>query len=378
MIFRQLARWMVICALALVAASQAQATSYPLTVTDMAGQTITFTRAPEHLVLQDGRDILMLALLDREDPFRRLVAWNNLLKKTDNATWQILQNKWPHANQIIDMGFDDKGQVDLESVIAQKPDLMVAQLRARGALQQAGVIDKLTALHIPVIYLDDNIDPLKNTAASVELLGKVLDKEKNAQEYVEYYQQHLQGIQQVVAGISPHKKVFIEPLAGKNDSCCFTHGDAGWGRLISAVGAVNLGSGLLPGESGFVSLEKVISMQPDVYLISGSARSGNAGQSQMMPFGYHAQPKLVLEQANKLFARQGVQSIPAVQQGHVAALYHLFYNHPYNIVGMEYLAKFIYPQQFASLQPAESYHQIIQRFTHIPDEDFIFGWSAGH
>jgi iron complex transport system substrate-binding protein len=39
---------------------------------------------------------------------------------------------------ILDMGFSDKGNVDLESVISRQPDLMIAQLRAKPALRRAG------------------------------------------------------------------------------------------------------------------------------------------------------------------------------------------------------------------------------------------------
>lgn len=56
------------------------ATQYPLTVTDIDGQEIEIKREPQRIVLQDGRDIMALALLDKENPFQRLVAWNNLPK----------------------------------------------------------------------------------------------------------------------------------------------------------------------------------------------------------------------------------------------------------------------------------------------------------
>jgi iron complex transport system substrate-binding protein len=65
------------------------------------------------------------------------VAWNNLAKKQDVATWKMLQ-KWPQSAAILDMGFSDKGNVDLESVIARQPDLMIAQLRAKPALMESG------------------------------------------------------------------------------------------------------------------------------------------------------------------------------------------------------------------------------------------------
>jgi len=359
----------------LMAASFATfATTYPLTVTDLAGQKLTINKEPERIIIQDGRDILSLAVLDKSDPFKRVVAWNNLLKNTDSGTWDMLKGKWPESTKILDMGFSDKGQVDLETVIAKKPDLMIAQLRAKQSLQQGGVIDRLNQLHIPIVFVDYDINPAKDTAPSIDLLGKVLNQEKNAQAYTAFYRQHYQHIQDEIASIKNRPNVFIEPLAGRSDSCCFTHGEEGWGKLIEAVGAKNIGSELLPGASGEVSLEKVISMKPDVYIFTGSIHPGK-GQTTMMPFGLSANQADVDKEAKVLTSRTGVAQVPAVMDQRVYAVYHQFYNHPYNIVGMEYLAKFIYPQQFKNLDPAKTYHEIIRNYTQLPDKDFVFSWQ---
>jgi len=351
------------------------ATTYPLNVTDLDGQKLTFDKAPQRIILQDGRDILSLAVLDKANPFQHVVAWNNLLKKTDNGTWDMLKSKWPDAAKILDMGFSDKGQVDLETVIAQKPDLMIAQLRAKDSLKQAGVLDKLSALHIPVLFVDYELDPAKDTAPSIELLGKVLNKEQNAQAYSKFYTEHYQHIQQVVASVNPKPKVFVEAIAGRSDSCCFTHGDAGWGKLVKAVGATNIGTELLPGASGDVSLEKVISMKPDAYIMTGSSRPSNGSVSHILPLGYNADQASVDREAKALLARNGISQISAVTDNRAYGIYHQFYNHPYNIVGMEYLAKFIYPQQFKDLDPAKTYHDVVRNFTDLPDTAFILGWS---
>ncbi|AVF35473.1 ABC transporter substrate-binding protein [Rahnella sikkimica] len=352
------------------------ATTYPLTVTDLSGQKVTLDKAPQRIILQDGRDILALAVLDKSDPFKRVVAWNNLLKTTDSGTWDMLKSKWPESSKILDMGFTDKGQVDLETVISKKPDLMIAQVRAKNSLAQAGVLDKLAALHIPVVFVDYEADPAKDTAPSIELLGKIVNQEDNARTYTAFYNEHFQNIQKVVAAIKNKPNVFIEPIAGRDDSCCFTHGDAGWGKLIQAVGADNIGTKLLPGASGTVSLEQVISMKPDVYIMTGSARpSKNGSVTHILPFGYGANEASIDKEAKVLLSRTGVAQIPAVSSQHVYGVYHQFYNHPYNIVGMEYLAKFIYPEQFKNLDPAKTYHELVRNYTNLPDQDFILGWS---
>ena len=57
-------------------------------------------------------------------------------------------------------------------------------------------------------------------------------------------------------------------------------------------------------------------------------------------------------------------------------IWHLFYSHPFNIVALEWLAKFAYPSLFSDVDPDRTYHTIIERFTQIPDEPFIFAAAA--
>ena len=349
------------------------ATQYPLTVTDLDGRTITLQHEPQRIILQDGRDLMTLALLDRDNPFQRVVAWNNLAKKQDVSTWEMLKQRWPQSTTILDMGFSDKGNIDLESVLSRQPDLMIAQLRAKPALTEGGVISKLAALDIPVLFVDYEVNPVKDTAPSVDLLGQVLNRESQAKAYTDYYRQHLQVIQQRTATISPKAMVFVEALAGNSDSCCFTHGHSGWGGLVEAVGGNNIGSQLLPGAMGFVALEKIIDMKPDTYIMTGSKR----GNSQVLPLGYQVSRQAVNAQGQKLLARTGVSEIPAVKTQRAYGVYHHFYNHPWNIVGMEYLAKDIYPHSFSTLNPDEPYHYIVRHFTTLPDLPFVFSWKQG-
>ncbi|KFX02628.1 ABC transporter substrate-binding protein [Pectobacterium betavasculorum] len=365
----------LLVAITLPASFSTYATEYPVTITDIDGRNVKINQEPKRIVVQDGRDIMTLALLDRDNPFKRLVAWNNIPKKSDTATWNVLKTQWPEADKILDMGFGDKGEVELESVLSKQPDLMVAQLRAKPSLTESGVLAKLSALNIPVVFIDSEVNPAKNTASSIDLLGTVLNQEDNAKAYSEFYRQHLTAIQQKTATLPKKANVFVEAWAGRSDSCCFSHAHNGWGGMVEAIGANNIGSALLPGANGDVSLEKLISMKPDVYIMTGAKR--NSPSSKTLPLGYNANKADIAASAEKLISRQGVSQIPAVVQKHVVGIYHPFYNHPYNIVGMEYLAKAIYPQLFTSLNPDDTYRHIIQNFTSLPDSEFIFAWKQG-
>jgi len=356
----------------MLASASCAATTYPLQITDIDNQTITLKQEPQHVILQDGRDILSLALLDRENPFRRVVAWNNLPKKQDTQTWELLKKTWPESTKIIDMGFSDQGEVNLESVIAQKPDLMIAQLRSKPALAQTGVLDSLKKLGIPVVFVDTELHPAQNTANSITLLGDVLNQQQRAKEYTDFWHQRWNNLQQRISQVKQKPTVFIEPIAGNSDNCCFTHSHNGWGGLVEAVGGKNIGSELLPGATGFVSLEKIIAMKPDVYIMSGSKRPNK----NILPFGYGIPTEEVSATFTKLTERNGLQQIAPVKEGRVYGVYHHFYNHPYNIIGMEILAKDFYPQQFSDLDPTADFHKIITQFTQLPDAPITLSYSS--
>jgi len=354
----------------------AMAQDWPVTVNDIDNRTVTIPQAPQRIILQDGRDILTLAMLERDNPFAKVVAWNNLPKKQDTETWNVLKRKWPEAEKILDMKFSDQGNVDLETVISRQPDLMIAQLRAKPSLVQSGVLAKLEALHVPVVFVDYELHPVENTVPSIALLGKVLGQRERAQAYIDFYQQRLDKIHQRLAKVAKKPLVFIEPIAGVaglDNGCCFTHARNGWGGLVEAAGGVNIGSQLLPGASGNVSVEKIISLNPDYYLMTGSKRPAKG--TAIIPFGYNVAESDVAAAFNALVSRQGVSSIPAVAQGHTGALYHHFYNNPYNIIAIEALSKIFYPTRFNDVDPLADYHELIKNFTQIPDDNIILSFT---
>ncbi|MDE1157650.1 MAG: ABC transporter substrate-binding protein [Neorhizobium sp.] len=347
------------------------ATDYPATVTDVSGRTVTIAKKPEHIILQDGRDMLTMALLDRDNPFERVVGWATNLVKDDPTTVKLLDKAF--GKEPTRLTISEDGDADVEAMIAAKPDLVIAQQRAEPTFKSSGVEQKLTALGIPVLYVDITKDPIKDTPLSVTVIGKAVDREKEAAEYVSFYKQHLDHLNEVIAKQTVHPNVFMEVKAGQQgDGCCFTHGGSGFGQLVAALKGNNIGTKLLPGASGTISLETLLSSNPpDVYIMTGSQWINP--QSIAAPFGYGSTMERVTTALTKLEQRDGMSAIKAVQDGRVYGIYHQFYSHPYNIVGLEYLATFLYPQAFKDLKPDATFSELIKRFTKIPDEPIVLG-----
>jgi len=207
------------------------------------------------------------------------------------------------------------------------------------------------------------------------LLGKVLDRQSEAKAFTVFYNAHLTSLEATIRAVpQPHPTVFVEALAGQNDAddCCFTHGNFGWGLLVQDVGAVNLGSQLLASPSGTVSMETLLAKQPDVFLMTGHT----PGSATSPGLGYGATEAQLATSFQNLEGRTGFASLRAAQDDRVYGLYHAFYTIPYNIVGLEYLAKFIYPKAFQTLDPAQTYRTLITQFTDIPAAPVILGEQA--
>ena len=64
------------------------ASAETIEVTDLAGRVVNGTRDPQKIALSEGRQLYTLAMLDRDDPFKRVVGWGNDLIENDPGAWQ--------------------------------------------------------------------------------------------------------------------------------------------------------------------------------------------------------------------------------------------------------------------------------------------------
>ncbi|MDO1581677.1 ABC transporter substrate-binding protein [Rhizobium oryzicola] len=355
----------------------AHATDYPLTVTDLAGRSVEIKSEPKRIVLQDGRDLFTLALLDRQDPLQRIVVWNNILDRSDKQGWSSFSKKWPEsAAKTVDMKFGDDGQVNMEQIVAAKPDLVVVHSRVKQALEDAHVLESLKSLGVPVVMIDSEMEPAVNASKTVELLGKVLNREAEAKEYVDFYRARQKVLQDAIAGTAK-PKVFFEALAGRKgpEFCCFTHGDVYWGKLVEAAGGDNLGTKLLNGRTGDVMLESLIAAQPDFYMLSGTPFADPAATSPS--FGFGADRRAIDATMTRLSQRKGFEHLKSVKDGAVYGLYHQLYSSVWNIYAIEYMAKVFHPAETKAIDPDADLNTIMTRMTGLGSDGVVFAAKLG-
>ncbi|MGY4492682.1 ABC transporter substrate-binding protein [Pseudomonas sp. TE3610] len=327
------------------------------TVTDIAGRTVQVPDNPQHVLLGEGRMIYAMALLEGKQPFHRVAGWQGELSSVDKPGYDAFKAIYPAIGKVPTIGTTSEASVSPEKVLALNPDVAIFGIAGHGPGLDNPIVKQLQDAGIPVVFIDFRQHPLQNTVPSIRLLGKVLHREPQAQAYIDFYQQHLKRVQDVVSTIPREQRpsVFIEMLAGVGKGgipCCHTAGNGNMGDFIAAAGGNNIAAGLLPGVIGDINLEKLIAADPRFYLVSGTR--DNTATDPGYKAGGGVSEANARASLQTLVAREGISTLTAVREGRVHGVWHNFYNSPLNILAVEAMAKWFYPQQFKDLDPQQS------------------------
>lgn len=349
-------------------ASAPSALAETITVTDLAGRTVEVEKDPSAIVLGEGRMIYSLALLDRDNPFERVVGWKDDMILYDPDAWRKYEAAFPEAGDIQRLGSPYSDEWNLEAVISSGTEVVFMNLGNLMKAQESGIIDKLEEAGVATVFVDFRQDPTQNTVPSIQLLGRILDERDNADAFTDFYNAQMKRIYAAVDGIPLEDRpvVFIERAAGYNpNKCCGTFGSANLGRLVELAGGRNWGSQKFPGFGGNVSLEAVFADDPAVIIGTGANWAEANPETTAVLFGYEASEEGVQDRLAALAAREGWPELQAVKTGRFHSVYHQFYNSPYHFVAMQAFAKWLHPELFEDLDPDATMAELHERFLPI-------------
>ncbi|MDC7107964.1 ABC transporter substrate-binding protein [Corynebacterium afermentans] len=338
------------------ATTQTRSAEGAVTVTDAAGRTLQFDELPERIVLAEGRAAYATALL-QDNPLDNVVAYGQDLEKAAGAFREKLFEMQPEAKDMPEIGMIHKGDVTVENLLAQKPDVVIMTLDQKKSVEESGFISDLDAAGITYAFIDFRQKPLENTTVSMQLLGDLLGQSERAQKYNEFYQAKVKEITDRAAKIVDKPDVLLWTAAGFSD-CCAVAGDVHLGTLITAAGGHNLGPEVLGPETKTLTPEKLVELNPDKLIVTGGewARDPNKVDTfRHVELGYQSNPDLVLETCEGPLQQPGMELLDAPKEGNYFAIYHQFYDNPFNVFALEAFAKWLHPEEFADLDPAQDF-----------------------
>ncbi len=335
-------------------------------VTDITGHIVSVPEHPKRIVLGEGRLIYALEPLEGGHLFDRVVGWQGEFREADKQSYEQMLKTFPQAEKVGVIGRTTADTISPEKILDLHPDLAIFSTTGHGPGQASEIVSRLRSAHIPVVFVDFRQDPVKTTVPSMRILGQVLGREAEAEAYSQFYEGRLQAIRRVVETIPEAQRptVFINMLAGARQSCCHTAGRGNMGAFIEVAGGRNIAASLLPGYLGEVSAEMVIAQNPDVLILDGTRGPGNSGPGLKM--GAQVTEDLARASLKKLLQAPELAGLKAVSNGRAYGIWHTFYDSPFNILAIEVMAKWFYPERFKGLDPEADRREIQSRFTALP------------
>ena len=114
-----------------------------LSFTDLAGRDVELDKAPERVLLGEGRSIFATGILNTEDPLDKVVGIGSDLKKNVPDYYNVLEEKLPKVTELPEVGAISKGDVTVENLVSLDPDLIVLSKDQYDASQEAGLTEKM-------------------------------------------------------------------------------------------------------------------------------------------------------------------------------------------------------------------------------------------
>ncbi len=292
--------------------------NYPLTVKDYLKNDTVIDEKPEKTAVLSGTPLNIWYDLGGKSVCTSDVSEN--VKIIPEYQEEIL--KLPSIGAVY--------SIDMEAVIAQKPDLIIAQVGTQSIQAK-----KLAEMGFKVIQT--HIRGYDDVISTYKAFGKILGEEVRAAEKITALSQ---GKEDLVAKLpAENKSVVILYLTSKALSVKLDNSIAG--DVAKILRLKNIASDLPPDTIGSettpLDIEYIVKKNPDYVLVT-SMIANNAAAQKTMEENFANSP-----------AWKGVK---AVAEGRVVYLpqeYYLYNSGPYYCEAIEYMARSVYPEIYGKV-----------------------------
>ena len=308
-----------------------------LTITDVADRTVTLEAAPSKIILGESRQAYSLLFLQRDNLMDKVVAWGTDLQSAAPDIYDRVVKVQPKAADLPTVGSVAKGDLSVENLLEYNPDLFLMTLEQYEAAKQAGFDAKLDSAKIPYLVTDFRKKPVENTHTSVRLLGQAFGVSGKADEFLTYYDSLVNPVLEAAKAKAEADRpsVFVWRSPGISEPGR-TFGESNFGQIVTASGGNNLGTKLIDGDAGTVTAEQLIASQPDIIIATGGdwekQKVSEKTVIKYVKLGYNATPEETNQTLGQLSGETGYSELKAFSDKKVYAIYHQFYDAPYNFL----------------------------------------------
>ena len=347
--------------------SPTESSSSKITVTDLAGETYTFDKPLESVIISwsgSGGPFMTMSALLGKDVWKYIAGMDDGLTVNRIDVYEQYLKTVPELADIPIFGGIGTENFNLEAAMASGADAVIIPIGLQKTVQE-NIQPKLEAAGIPVLYVVDyHAETIENHAKSTELLGKLFGKEERAEELIDFYTSHVTKVYDKVEKIlktEDRPRVYIEGGPSSPDKYGNSYAsDYMWGGICQNVGGYSIaGDVLQPGTWGIVEPEFVLSSNPDKIIFLG-AYFANAPET--IRLGFWADEESIKERVAAYLERPGYDELNAVKNGEVYLIHQGLGREMYDCASIEAFAKYIFPEYFEDLDPTETLREYYETF----------------
>lgn len=224
------------------------------------------------------------------------------------------------------------------------PDIVIGYAGRPGPVMEK----KLGSFGIQVVRLD--FYKLLTLEREVEILGKILNREKEAEQLIAWYAKNRKNIQERVKQLRRRPRVYVESYSKYHT----TGPGSGGNEMCVLAGGRNVAEGFsIPYPE--VSPEWILVKNPQVIIKAAAVANAYAATG--------AGP--LKEIREEIAARPAWDNIRAVREGKVYVMEGSIWTGPRAIIGIGYMAKWFHPDMFKDFDPEGLHREYLERFQGI-------------
>jgi ABC-type Fe3+-hydroxamate transport system substrate-binding protein len=343
--------------LALIVSFSTSVQAATRTITDALGRKVEVKNNVERVVINFNFEEFT-AIAGVENWAKVVGMSRSLWEGWRPAIFSRYQAVIPNLAAMPEVGNTEENSLSVEKIIALKPDVFFVAEWGFKALGPAEA--QLKAAGIPIVVIDYNAQILERHLASTRAIGTVMGTSQRAEELAALYEQSFNDIQARIARskLAP-QKVYVE--LGQAGAATYgnSYSNTMWGKIITTLKAVNIADGKLPGPWGPLNAETVLAENPDLIFIAGSSW---INRPLAVKTGYDATPEITRASLLPYAQRPGWSNLKAGQKGQIFAIEHGLSRTLFDFVAYQYIAKQLYPDAFADVDPDANFRAYHARY----------------
>ena len=313
--------------------------NYPRRIVDSAGKEVTVYKPLKKIVIFNSETVEVFRSLKAEDKIIGVGKYTQ-----EDAAYFPELSKLPGVGSVW--------TPDLEAVLDLHPDaVFVYGTFMNSSVDEIQETLKAADPNLVVVRVDCFVP--ESYRAEVEMLGAVLEREKEASEFLEFYDECLSPIETAVSGFGEDDKpaIYLESWV---DYRTATQGAAWHDKLVMAGGENIFGD--LAISYTDVDPESIIERKPEIVIKLCGAGGLNFG-------GYNEDDTSEMAALrDEIAARPGWDAIEAVKNDQVYVLSNDILGGAQHFIGVAYLAKLFHPDLFIDLDPVAIHREYLTRF----------------